>query len=162
MTVAAHILNCHRTTLHDWVKDDVELKAAIADIRETNVDLAEAKAITKALDEGHPDILRFYLRCFGKDRGWVEVTRIEGADGGAVKVENISRVPEQLANVNLANLSMLELTEFRRLHLKQTANPASLSVDEYASFQRLHTKATAVPVVIEAVAIQQQEQEQTP
>ena len=124
---------------------------------ETNVDLAEAKAITKALDEGHPDILRFYLRCFGKDRGWVEVTRIEGADGGAVKVENVSRVPEQLANVNLANLTNLELAEFRRLHLKQSANPASLTADEYASFQRLHQSNRGAGGH-RAAAIRQQEQ----
>src|SRR5262249_60680406 len=77
VSIAAHVLGVHRNTLYNWMRDDESIAAAMDEIREMNVDLAEAKALTKALDEGHPDILRFYLRCFGKARGWVEVTRIE-------------------------------------------------------------------------------------
>lgn len=140
VAIAAHVLGVHRTTVRDWINADDEMKAALQDIRDTNLDLAEAKALTKALDEGHPDILRFYLRCFGRERGWVETTRIEGTNGGPVQVEQVSRVPAELEGINPANYTDVELVEFSRL-MRMAA--VDLSHEELDRLKKLRQKGAA-------------------
>ena len=60
----------------------------------------------KLIAGGDRESIRFYLRCFGKQRGWVETTRVEGSVTGAIAVfqtpngmtqEIFSEVAKQLA-----------------------------------------------------------------
>jgi hypothetical protein len=135
--MAARALNVRRQTIHNWIEAEPRLQEAVREIRETNLDLAEAKALNKALNEGDSDLLRFYLRCFGKDRGWIEVHHIAGADGGALKIEHTS-APDTLAGIDP---NLLELDELRHLRELSRIPAHDLSGEQFVELKRLHAKA---------------------
>lgn len=77
LTVAAQKLNVARSSMFKWVSQDPELSAARDDIRAELLDLCEIKLL-ELIQKGDFRSIVFYLRCFGKHRGWserVEVTR---------------------------------------------------------------------------------------
>ena len=82
---AAQKLGISRKTLHQWIAEDAEFQEVLHEIREETLDLAEAKFLV-LMREGDREALRFYLRCFGRKRGWIETTRIEGPNGQAAMV----------------------------------------------------------------------------
>ncbi len=65
------------------------LKAKQIEIKEMYLDLAESKVV-KAVNDGHPWAICFYLKCQGKHRGWIETVRNEhsGPDGGPIQTED--------------------------------------------------------------------------
>ena len=71
MTVAATKLGINRRSLQNWVNDDPELKAARDEIREEITDLAEGVILT-GIKNGSFEAARYYLKCHGTARGWIE------------------------------------------------------------------------------------------
>jgi Bacterial regulatory protein, Fis family len=88
ITEAAKKLGCHRSTLWRMRNEFPELKQVLADVKEETIDLAESKLLELIIDKD-PGSIRYFLRCFGKERGYNETFRLAGHDGGAVQV-NIS------------------------------------------------------------------------
>jgi transposase-like protein len=120
VAAAARTLGVHRSTLYNWMEEDKsgDIAAATKDIREEVTDLAEGK-LFENIEKGRSEDIRFYLRCFGGPRGYKEVTRIEGRDGGPIEMEHtFDPRPESLRNANLENLSWEDLQDYRRLRQK--------------------------------------------
>lgn len=63
-----------------------EVKEAISEIRAELLDLSEGVMLS-LIKKGDREAARFYLRCFGKERGWVESTRLEGSGGGPIVIK---------------------------------------------------------------------------
>lgn len=68
-----------------------EMQALAPKIREHTVDLAE-DTILRLIKAGDREASRYMLRCFGKDRGWVESYRLEGQNGGPILTEHTTRI----------------------------------------------------------------------
>lgn len=72
-----------RKTFYQWLKDDEEFKKAYQDIRDVTLDHVEGK-LFKKMESGNIAALIFYLKCKGKDRGYIE--RVENNMSGELKV----------------------------------------------------------------------------
>lgn len=77
VSVAASKLTVSRQTLHDWIKNDSELKSACNQVREETLDLAEGKLL-ELVTKGDREAVKFYLRCQGKSRGWHDRVEMTG------------------------------------------------------------------------------------
>jgi hypothetical protein len=73
---AANALNVSSRNLRRWIDAEPELKAAAEDVVEDNLDLAET-GILRGVAAGNFEACRYYLRCKGRHRGWIEVVRGE-------------------------------------------------------------------------------------
>lgn len=82
---ACEIAGIGRTQFYHWRRTDKEFKQATLDVKEGLIDLAEQKLMEK-VEEGVMDAIKFFLKCQGKDRGWVERKEISGAGGGPIKI----------------------------------------------------------------------------
>lgn len=63
-----------------------EIKDAVSDIRAELLDLSESGMI-KLIKSGDREAMKFYLRCFGKERGWVENVRVDANVRGELVVK---------------------------------------------------------------------------
>lgn len=71
VTAAAERLGMARDTLHGWIREEPKYQAALAEAREITLDVAESK-LFQAIAAGDMKAITFYLRCFGKRRGYVD------------------------------------------------------------------------------------------
>lgn len=110
----ARKLNVSRTILYAWMRDDPSLKLARDEFRAVTMDLADGK-IRELMLKGDRELLKYYTRCFGKDWGYVEITRVAGAEGGALQIEDVSHNP--FAGIDLALLSEPEVIELQAICL---------------------------------------------
>lgn len=94
ITSAAAKLGIHRKTLHDWINAEPALQEARDEAREVMLDLAEAGLID-LLREKDRESIKFYLRCFGKKRGYVETFRHEGPGGGPIPVAAVQMTTDE-------------------------------------------------------------------
>lgn len=85
VSFAAGKLGINRATLSRWISEERELQEACEEIREEMLDLSEAGLVQLIKDKDRESI-RFYLRCKGKHRGWVEGMQVQGPNGGPVSV----------------------------------------------------------------------------
>ena len=103
VTDACGSIGLSRSTFYDWLKTDLEFKAAVDEIQETALDFVESKLFqkingisTKSHDgevyQQPPSdtAIIFYLKTRGKRRGYIERTELTGADGGPVELTPIS------------------------------------------------------------------------
>jgi Bacterial regulatory protein, Fis family len=81
---AAQRLGVHRNTLHNWIKDEPELKQAQEGTEETLLDIGEANLV-KALKAGDWEATRFYLTTKGRKRGYGIRAEISGENGGPIR-----------------------------------------------------------------------------
>ena len=96
VTEAAKALSITRKTFYEWLKEDVNLKEEIELIDDSLLDFAESqlrllmRGIPKTDIEGKlidwiikPDnaSIMFYLKCKGKNRGYIERTELTGMGG---------------------------------------------------------------------------------
>jgi|GEM_PF-6587875 len=98
---AARSLNVYRGTLYEWMNADEsgDIAAALKDIRETTTDVAVGKLLENII-KGKSEDIRFYLRCFGKDRGYVETEKVEVSHSGVIANINIETTdPNEAAKV---------------------------------------------------------------
>lgn len=82
-SAAAEMLGVARNTIAHWVKNSEMCRRAVLDAREIVSDRAEAGLI-KAIGQGQPWAIRYYLGTFGRSRGY-----------GPPQVESAS--PEEIA-----------------------------------------------------------------
>lgn len=101
LSAAARILDVSRTAVENRIKNHPHLKELLVDCREAQLDFAEAKLEEKIIN-GETVPLLFYLKCQGKDRGFVERKELTGKDGGPiaqVEIQADSLTDDQLANI---------------------------------------------------------------
>ena len=91
MTATARALNCHRATLYRLIERHPDLQEAIDEARDMTTDVAEA-ALFRAIRQGQPWAVQFYLKTQGKTRGYVERQEVDN-----LRDVDLSTVPtEQL------------------------------------------------------------------
>lgn len=88
ITEAAQRLEINRRAFYRKFYSIEAVKEAVTEIRAELLDLSESTLIgmVRAKDR---ESTKFYLKCFGKERGWVESVRVEGKDGGALVVKMV-------------------------------------------------------------------------
>jgi hypothetical protein len=89
VTTIAKNLGCSRVHVYRLIDKYATAKEALENEREGVKDFAEGKLIQQ-IDAGNITAIIFYLKCQGKDRGYVERTEITGADGAPLKVEFVN------------------------------------------------------------------------
>ena len=77
---AAKLVKMPRTSLSRRISGSPALKDKLGDIRESNIDIAESK-LMELIGKGQPSAIIFFLKCLGKDRGYVERVETTGKDG---------------------------------------------------------------------------------
>jgi hypothetical protein len=83
VTTACKSIDLARSTFYSWYNSDEEFKAAVDDIQEIAVDVAESE-LHKLIKNGETTAIIFFLKTKGKKRGYVERTEMEHQ--GAVPV----------------------------------------------------------------------------
>ena len=83
--VAAKILGCDRHTVDNYIKRHPTVAKAYQEQRETLIDVAEGKLITK-LDADESWAIKFVLTTLGKKRGYVERQEIAGVEDAPLAV----------------------------------------------------------------------------
>lgn len=76
VTAAARALNVTPQAIYRRAERNPSIKEALDAIRERYLDMAESKLIEK-VQTGEGWAICFYLKCQGKDRGYVERAQIE-------------------------------------------------------------------------------------
>ena len=80
ITAAAKALGCERNTVYAYVQRHPRLQKAREEATEATLDLAESKLV-QAIGSGKLPAIFFYLKCKGKERGWIERKEVTGKDG---------------------------------------------------------------------------------
>ena len=81
VTHAAQVLGgADRKNIARRISRSETLKAKLAECREVNIDFAETK-LMELIAKGVPSATIFYLKCMGKERGYVERVEQTGKDG---------------------------------------------------------------------------------
>lgn len=88
ITAAAESLGMNRCSLSSRINGSEKLLAALNEIQDSMVDLAESKLLL-ALRNGNMTAIIFYLKCKGKARGYVERGEITGPGGGPVDIRQL-------------------------------------------------------------------------
>lgn len=74
---AARGLHVTYGCIYQFIKAHKKCEEALETIQEGFLDLAESKLLT-AIRKGAPWAICFYLKCQGKDRGWIERQELTG------------------------------------------------------------------------------------
>jgi transposase-like protein len=131
---SARRLGVDRATLWRWMHEDEELMTFRNELREEKLDFVENK-LWENIEKGYSKDIQFYLRCQGRGRGWIEVTRFEGTDGGPIQ-HQILAAPEITMDARL-----LEIEEARELISLIRKNTIDLSDEELLRLRDLRKKA---------------------
>jgi len=107
-----------RQSITERIKKDPGLTKVLEQCHETNLDIAEL-GLMKQIQEGNLTAIIFYLKCVGKNRGYIErsATEITGKDGGPLEVST--------PRPNLSALNDEELENYAALSAK--ARSASIA-----------------------------------
>jgi predicted transcriptional regulator len=102
---AAKMLGISEGALSQRIKKSEKLRQVKTEIEEFYLDLAETKLIAKIRNEDLGAIC-FYLKCKGKQRGYVERQEITGANGSPITAKNINieMTEEEAARLYKENL----------------------------------------------------------
>ncbi len=93
------------------------------EIDEATLDFVESK-LFELLNKGDKTAIIFYLKCKGKNRGYVERSEIVGKDGAPVQftlVDIMTKADAVIKNNQKKNEDNEEETEFRELSASDTA-----------------------------------------
>ena len=80
---AARMLGVNRSAICRRVQKSKVLQGVVEQARETRLDQAESK-LAELIEAGSLGAICFYLKCQGKDRGFIERSEITGRDGAPV------------------------------------------------------------------------------
>lgn len=58
-----------------WLREDPEFKEEVEKIKDSTLDFVESKLL-KEINEGNASAMMFYLKCKGKERGYIEQQNI--------------------------------------------------------------------------------------
>lgn len=86
VSTTAEALNVTPQAIYKRIKSSKRLRQALTDIETKHLDFAESKLLKKIKNDDLGAIC-FYLKCKGKDRGYVERQQLEhtGKDGEEIK-----------------------------------------------------------------------------
>lgn len=88
---AASKLGCSHTTIASYVSRYPDVSAALNEILETRLDIAEGILLKRMADDRHPQLqltaATFYLKTKGKHRGYVERQEQTGPGGEFPKIQ---------------------------------------------------------------------------
>lgn len=76
VTTACKIVTIDPSTHYDWLKTNKTYKKAVKDIKNTALDFGES-CLHKGMQKGNPLLIMFYLKCQGKERGFIEQNIVE-------------------------------------------------------------------------------------
>lgn len=82
---AAKSLGASRQNISTRINGSETLKAAMDEIIERNLDVAENKLLEQ-IEHGNMTAIIFYLKCKGKNRGYVDRKEVTGPDGGPIEM----------------------------------------------------------------------------
>lgn len=91
ITEIASRLGCSRKCVYSWLDRDPGIKEAFEQEKESTLDLAEEKLIEQ-IKEGNLTAIIFFLKCRGKNRGYIE--RFDPFKGNGEPIKFIYRVVE--------------------------------------------------------------------
>jgi hypothetical protein len=105
ITSMCRYLGCSRQTFYDYLKKFPNLKEAVKDINEAELDTAEEK-LNELIDKRNLTAIIFKLKCKGRHRGWID--RPEDAGGGksnqlVVQIFPVNGGPPIVSNVKGGN-----------------------------------------------------------
>lgn len=80
VTSTCNAVGIGRRGYYEWVVADKEFAAAVKDLDDSLVDMAESRLYKAVLRDNMTAII-FLLKTKGKKRGWVERQEVTGADG---------------------------------------------------------------------------------
>ena len=86
MAAVGRAFDVDRSTVHTFVHKRPRLMKTMNDCQESFKDNAES-ALQKAIIEGEPWAVCFFLKCKAKERGYVERSEVTGKDGDPIKHE---------------------------------------------------------------------------
>jgi hypothetical protein len=76
VTTAADLLDCSPTTVRKYLRESKQLREILFETRERMLDLAESELHKLMMSDKNDKVkvtaLIFYLKCQGKDRGWID------------------------------------------------------------------------------------------
>ena len=115
-TQAARILegkygSCAPNTVRNYVMRHAKLQQVMSEVTDMQLDLAEGQLL-KAIGDGNLTAIIFYLKCKGRDRGYIERRQIEGPDGGPISIKP-----------DLSALTNDELHSLREVARSNTTDP---------------------------------------
>ncbi len=76
ISTALKQVNITRWYYDRWIKEDLDFKEKVENITETTLDFVESK-LFDLINRGDKTAIIFYLKCKGKDRGYIERQSIE-------------------------------------------------------------------------------------
>lgn len=91
ISIAARRVGCDPKTIRNYAKRHKVVADAIFEAKESLKDFAESR-LYMGIDEGNPTLLIFYLKTQAKDRGYIERQEMTGADGGAIRTDNVTSI----------------------------------------------------------------------
>jgi hypothetical protein len=94
VSFAAKKLGCNPGTIHRRAAKCRSVRRALRNERDLQLDFAETKLLA-AIDAGEAWAICFFLKCQGKDRGYVERAEVTGRDGGPLAVKEVKLTDEQ-------------------------------------------------------------------
>lgn len=88
-----------RSYVYHHKQNDPEFAAAIEEIKEELLDNVETELYRKIFKDRNIASIIFYLKCHGKDRGWIERQQFEGITGKIVVNVNGVQVTDENSRV---------------------------------------------------------------
>ena len=76
VTKACESVGMVRNTHYDWMRDDPEYKQAVESVQDMAIDYAES-ALFNQIGSGNATSTIFFLKCRGRDRGYVDKQEID-------------------------------------------------------------------------------------
>ena len=91
VSAVAEALQVDVRTVQRWKARSRKVAKMFEDVHFARLDLAEAELI-KAIKRGSVAAMIFYLKCHGKQRGWVERQEISGPEGGSIQIHVVRNI----------------------------------------------------------------------
>jgi len=98
--IACNKVKISRATYYLWLRDFPKFKQEIEDAQESLIDIVETQAL-KQIKEGNSQMIIFYLKTKGKNRGYTERQEIVGdINFGLRESERLQKIVEELDDGN--------------------------------------------------------------
>ena len=88
VTQSCKQLDIGRQTYYDWINEDEEFKRRVEGLKNVALDFAESKLMGQ-IDEGNTTSIIFFLKCKGRERGYVERQDIDHTTQGDKIAPNV-------------------------------------------------------------------------
>lgn len=107
MTATAAALDVSRSALMRWYRTTPRLKEEMDNAKESLLDIAESK-LFQAISEGNVTATIFFLKCQGKQRGYIEKQQTEvSVNPFQELMKSLPNEPEQLRSSGADEIKLL-------------------------------------------------------